>query len=56
MDLQIFFQPIDELNSPQGSLGLLIDSYSNIDRFPDWEIADIVIISINDNRGNATNK
>jgi len=51
MDLQIFFQPIDELNSSQESMGFLVDSYNNTDCFPDWEIANVVIISINDNRG-----
>ena len=49
MELDLYFKPIENIDFQKGDIGCLADIY--IKNFPDWESADIVILSVNENRG-----
>ena len=50
MELDLYFKPLEAFEYGKGTLGFQSTIYIN--DFPDWEIADIVIISVNESRGN----
>lgn len=58
MDLKIFFNPVDEsaLTSTQGNNTFYKSIKVNEDGLPDYKSADIAIFSVEEERGNPTNK
>ena len=51
MSLEIYFKPIRSIEFSKNSLGSVIDSHVN--SFPLWESSDIVLLTINENRGSS---
>ena len=49
MELDLYFKPIENIDFQKGDIGSLADIH--IENFPDWESADIVILSVNEKRG-----
>ena len=52
MSLEIYFKPIHEIEFSKNSIGSFMDGYVN--SFPEWELSDIVFLTINENRGNSS--
>ena len=49
MELDLYFNSIDEITFEKGTVGSNASIYH--ESFPDWESADIVLLSVNENRG-----
>jgi len=50
MEIDLYFTPIEKIYFDKGSIGSISSIYTKT--FPDWETADIVIFSTNENRDN----
>ena len=55
MDIDIYFQPIKDLEYAKNSLGYFTDFHTE-GNFPDWEDSDIAVIGVNEDRGADGNK
>ena len=50
MEIDLYFTPIEKFNFYKGSIGSISSIYTKT--FPDWESADVVVFSANENRDN----
>ena len=49
MSLDFYFKPVEKIDFQKGTIGSKSDIF--IKNFPDWDKSDIVILSVDDNRG-----
>ncbi len=51
MELDLYFSSVEKVTYENGTVGSNTQIYN--EKFPDWEFADIVLFSVNENRGNS---
>ena len=50
MSIDLYFKSVEEISFEKGTVGSNASIYH--ENFPDWESADVVVLSVNENRGN----